>query len=276
MPELPEVQTVVNDLHSAGLIGATITDACVFWPRTISGLTPKAFCQRIKSQTLTDVWRRGKYIIFDFTGKYDLLIHLRMTGRLNLVSPDLTRSKHEHVTLNLGNKRQLRFHDTRKFGRFYLVKDSATVLGHLGPEPLEPAFTAKVLAARLSSRRRLLKPLLLDQTFIAGLGNIYVDEALWEAKIHPCRIASSLSGSDIKVLHRAVTKVLKRGLKNIGTTLGTGTSNFYSIAKKKGRNQNQLMVFRRTNLPCSRCKTIIERMVVAQRSTHICPECQKI
>ena len=102
-----------------------------------------------------------------------------------------------------------------------------------------------------------------------------MDEALWEAKIHPCRIASSLSGSDIKVLQRAVTKVLKRGLKNLGTTLGTGTSNFYSIAKKKGRNQNQLMVFRRTNLPCSRCKTIIERMVVAQRSTHICPECQK-
>ena len=276
MPELPEVQTVVNDLKSAGLIGATVTGARVFWPGTISGLSPKVFCQKINRQTVVAIWRRGKYIIFDFSGQSNLLIHFRMTGHLHLVSPDLDRSKHEHVILNLEDKRQLRFHDTRKFGRFYLVKDPETVLGHLGPEPLEPAFTTGVLAKRLSLRQRLLKPLLLDQTFIAGLGNIYVDEALWAAGIHPCRIASSLSKSEIRALHGGISIVLKRGLKNLGTTLGPGPSNFYSIAKNKGRNQDRLMVFRRTSLPCPRCKTIIERMVVGQRSTHICPRCQKI
>ena len=122
----------------------------------------------------------------------------------------------------------------------------------------------------------MLKPLLLDQSFIAGLGNIYVDEALWEAEIHPCRMASSLSKVEIKALHRAIRKVLKQGLKNLGTTLGEGQPNFYSVAKIKGRNRDQLKVFRRTDLPCQRCSSIIERMVVGQRGTHICPQCQMI
>ncbi|MBU0699178.1 MAG: bifunctional DNA-formamidopyrimidine glycosylase/DNA-(apurinic or apyrimidinic site) lyase, partial [Proteobacteria bacterium] len=275
-PELPEVQTVVNDLMSSGLIGATITDAQVFWPRTVSKLSPAVFCQRIKQQRLKGVRRRGKYILFDLSGPYHLLIHLRMTGRLNLVESSEPGSKHEHVILNFENQRQLRFHDTRKFGRFYLVQDPETIVGHLGPEPLAPSFTATVLADRLSLRQRMLKPLLLDQSFIAGLGNIYVDEALWEAKLHPCRTASSLSKVEIRSLHRAVLKVLKQALKNLGTTLGAGKSNYYSIAKNKGRNRDRLMVFRRTDLPCFRCSTVIERIVVSQRSTHICPGCQQL
>lgn len=275
MPELPEVQTVVNDLEASGLIGIAVTGAQVFWPRTIAELSPTAFCRRIKQRKLKGVRRRGKYIVFDLSGPDHLLIHLRMTGRLNLVESSEPRSKHEHVILSFENQRQLRFHDTRKFGRFYLVQDPETILGNLGPEPLAPSFAAAVLAERLGSSQRMLKPLLLDQSFIAGLGNIYVDEALWEAKIHPCRMASALSEIEIRSLHRAVCKVLKQALKNLGTTLGAGKSNYYSIAKNKGRNREQLMVFRRTDLPCFRCSSIIKRIVVGQRSTHICPMCQK-
>ncbi|MBN1931010.1 MAG: DNA-formamidopyrimidine glycosylase [Desulfobacterales bacterium] len=276
MPELPEVQTIVNDLKSADLIGATITRARIFWPRIISGLEPHLFCKRIKNRILANVWRRAKYIIFDFSQGGHLLIHLRMSGRLHLAESNQNRSKHDHVILNFEDQRQLRFHDTRKFGRFYLVDNFEAVVGHLGPEPLDPAFNANFLTERLRSRKRLLKPLLLDQTFIAGLGNIYVDEALWEAGIHPRRISNSLLKPEIKALHKAITKVLKRGLKNFGTTLGNGKPNFHSIRLSRGYNQNELMVFRRSNLPCPRCNTTIERILVGQRGTHICPACQKI
>jgi formamidopyrimidine-DNA glycosylase len=148
------------------------------------------------------------------------------------------------------------------------------VLGQLGTEPLEPSFSTKTLKNILTSRKRLLKPLLLDQTVIAGLGNIYVDEALWEAGLHPCRRSHTLSDTEVKALRRTIPRVLKRGLKNLGTSLGTGKANFYSIARHRGRNQDQLKVFRRTGTPCPRCRQPIERIVVGQRSTHICPHCQ--
>ena len=276
MPELPEVQTLVNDLNAAGLVGKRIAGAAVYWPRSIAKLSPKVFCTRIRAKTIRHIWRRGKFIVFDLSADHHLLIHLRMTGRLHLVAPDLKRSKHEHVILTLGKRLHLRFHDTRKFGRMFLVNDLEPILNPLGPEPLAAAFTARMLTDRLQSRKRLMKPLLLDQAFIAGLGNIYVDEALWEARIHPCRIATSLSKTETKALHRAIPKVLNRGLKNLGTSLGTGKSNFYSVARHRGRNQDQLKVFRRAGLPCPRCKTRVERIIVGQRSTHICSRCQKI
>ena len=197
-----------------------------------------------------------------------------MSGRLHWVSGKTERSKHEHVILHFKNDWELRFYDPRKFGRFYLLEHFKTFLSVLGPEPLEPEFTLEVLKELMHSRRRRLKPMLLDQSIIAGLGNIYVDEALWESRIHPNRIAASLSLSEIKALHQAIPKVLKRGLKNFGTSLGNGGANFYSITKGKGRNRSRLKVFRRTGLPCPRCKARIQRLIVAQRSTHICPECQ--
>ena len=276
MPELPEVQTIVNDLNAADLIGISISAARVFWPRTIAEPTQNVFCRRVQGQKFTTIWRRGKYLVFDLNDGNSLLLHLRMSGRLHLVSANVPHSKHEHVILSFDDGRQLRFHDPRKFGRLYLVKDPERILDRLGPEPLESGFTAKTLAKALSPRKRLLKPLLLDQSFIAGLGNIYVDEALWESKLHPCRSAATLSPSEIKALHRAIPRVLKRGLKNLGTSLGTGETNFYSVAKHRGRNKDRLKVFRRTDLPCPRCKTAIERIIVGQRSTHICKSCQKI
>lgn len=203
-------------------------------------------------------------------------MHLRMSGRLHLVAPGRPRNKHEHVLLNLEGRQQLRFHDTRKFGRLYLTFDADNILGRLGPEPLARGFSQKKLACLLKPRKRLIKPLLLDQAFIAGLGNIYVDEALWESRIHPCRLAASLSEAEVRALHRAIPRVLRRGLKNLGTSLGTGKTNFYSIARHQGRNRDQLRVFRRTGRPCPRCRAPIERTIVGQRSTHICPECQKV
>jgi formamidopyrimidine-DNA glycosylase len=121
-----------------------------------------------------------------------------------------------------------------------------------------------------------VKPLLLDQTFIAGLGNIYTDEALWEAKIHPQRPAAELTSKEARVLHGAIQTVLRRGLKNLGTSLGTGQANFYSVGRRRGRNRDELKVFRRTGEPCLRCATEIRRIIVGQRGTHVCPKCQKL
>jgi len=276
MPELPEVQTLVNDLNAADLIGIPIIAARVFWPRTVAEPSARLFCRQIKGQKFSGIRRRGKYLVFDIADGRTLLLHLRMSGRLHLISTSAPRIKHEHVILGFDDGRQLRFHDTRKFGRLHLLKDPGRILDRLGPEPLASGFTAKTLTAGLKQRKRILKPLLLDQTFIAGLGNIYVDEALWEAKLHPCRQAASLSTSEIKVLHRTIRRVLKRGLKNLGTTLGTGKGNFYSVANRRGRNKDLLKVFRRTDLPCPRCKSPLERIIVGQRSTHICSNCQKV
>jgi formamidopyrimidine-DNA glycosylase len=230
----------------------------------------------IKGRTIEAVRRRAKFIIFDLDSGWHLLIHLRMTGRIQLVPKGRKRHKHEHVVLKLDQQREMRFFDPRKFGRLYLVKDTEKLLGRLGPEPLSRRFTARQLGQRLQAKKRQLKPLLLDQTFLAGLGNIYVDEALWDAGIHPLRISSTLTQAETQRLHRSIRKVLRRGLKNLGTTLGRGQTTFYSVARKRGRNRDALKVFRRDGRPCPRCKTTIERLSVGQRSTHICKQCQHL
>jgi formamidopyrimidine-DNA glycosylase len=276
MPELPEVQTVVNDLNLAGLPGRIITGARVFWPRTIDTLSPEEFCRQIMGQRIITIWRRAKYIVIDFASGLHLLIHLRMSGRVHLVLSDVERGKHEHVVLDLDNGRQLRFHDTRKFGRMFLMEDPDTITGKLGPEPLGDDFTTDWFLDHLHQKKRQLKPLLLDQTFLAGLGNIYVDEALWEAKLHPLRLSCSLTKAEIQALHTAIRNVLQKGINNLGTTLGTGKANFYSVGRRTGSNSEELNVFRRTGSECPRCKTAIARIIVGQRSTHICPDCQKL
>ena len=276
MPELPEVQTVVKDLRAAGIVGATIARAEVFWPRSVAMPSAEEFCRRIAGQTIADIWRRAKYIIMDFANGEHLLIHLRMSGRMHLVDPAEPRAKHEHIVLDLDRGKQLRFHDPRKFGRMYLAQNVDDVVGKLGVEPLSGDFTAALLLVKLHEHQRMLKPLLLDQTFLAGLGNIYVDEALWEAKLHPRRLSSTVSPQDAEALHAAIRHVLRRGIAYGGTTLGNGKANFYSIDKQQGRHREALQVFRRTNAPCPRCQTPIERLIVGQRSTHICPVCQML
>lgn len=276
MPELPEVQTIVNDFIASGIIGRTIEKVQVRWPRTVAGMPVKSFSRCIRGKRIIGIRRRAKYIIFQLDNESHLIVHLRMTGRFVLGPSNNHAGGHVHLSMALDDRRWLHFHDTRKFGRFYLVIDPMDILGKLGPEPLDDKFTALALWNLIQSRQRQVKPLLLDQRFLAGLGNIYVDEALWTARIHPQTTADRLTREQVKALHRAIRQVLRRGLKNAGTTLGRGKTNFYSIRTQKGNNAHYLRVFRRTGKPCPRCRRSIERIRIGQRSTHICANCQPL
>jgi formamidopyrimidine-DNA glycosylase len=276
MPELPEVQTVITDLIESGLICCKLTGIDVHDARIVAEPSPAQFRRRLSGKTISGIHRRGKYIIFGLSGKCHLLIHLRMSGHLYLVPKTSPRRVHDHIILHLDNGYKLRYHDPRKFGRFFLVDNPQKIVGKLGPEPLSDRFTGKKLTQMLSTRKRMLKPLLLDQTFIAGLGNIYTDEALWRARLHPCRNSATLAKMDIKRLYRAIRFVLRSGIKNKGTTLGRGETGFNSSTGKQGNNRNKLKVFRRVDLPCPHCRTIIRRIVVGQRSTFFCEKCQPL
>lgn len=275
MPELPEVQTIVDALTLAGVPGNRIQSASVYWPKTIATCTPQSFCRHIKNKTIRTITRRAKFILFGLDAGTCLAVHLRMTGRFDLAEHSAPRTRHIHVVLYLDDGRCLMFHDTRKFGRFYLTQDLSLLTGALGPEPLSSRFTAKVLAQMLAGRRRQIKPLLLDQTFLAGLGNIYVDEALWAACIHPQRAAHTLDWGQVKALHRAIRSVLRQGIRNAGTSMGRGLGNYAGLQNARGRNSRYLKVFRRAEQPCFRCGNKIERLLVGQRGTYICKRCQR-
>lgn len=272
MPELPEVETIARELNASSLIGHTILAARILWPRTLQGMEESLFNALIKSQTLQHSGRRGKYIVLTLD-QHLLLIHLRMTGKFAIVSSDDPFHPHERIRLYFSNGQALQYKDPRKFGRWTVSTDLHESLKHLGIEPLSPAFNLKIFT-QLLKRPTKLKPFLLNQSYISGLGNIYVDEALWEAKLHPETPASSLNANSIKKLHHAIINVLSKGIENQGTRLGNGQANYYSV-NRKANNQHQLQVFRRTGLPCPRCGTAIIKFTVAQRGTHICPSCQK-
>ncbi|MDD2462076.1 MAG: bifunctional DNA-formamidopyrimidine glycosylase/DNA-(apurinic or apyrimidinic site) lyase [Kiritimatiellia bacterium] len=274
MPELPEVETVVRDLRAHSLPGCVIRRVIVRWPRTVAAHAPDAFCRALAGRAVTAVARRAKYIVLSLDTGDRLLIHLRMTGKLRFAAAGERPGPHDHVTLCLADGRQLVFNDTRKFGRFRLVSPGHDPLAGLGPEPLEAAFTLACFRLRLAGKTRQIKPLLLEQSTVAGLGNIYVDEALWHARIHPERRANTLTAAESRRLHRAIRAVLQRAVDNAGTTLGDGAANFYSVAGHRGRNADALQVFRRDGQPCPRCGTVIARKVVGQRGTHLCPHCQ--
>jgi formamidopyrimidine-DNA glycosylase len=274
MPELPEVETVVRDLRAHALAGAAICAVGVRWPRSVAGMSPRAFAQALQGRTVAAVSRRAKYIVLALDSGARLLIHLRMTGKLRLAETGDPEGPHDHVAIAFGDGRRLIFNDTRKFGRFRLVPPGDDPLADLGPEPLEDSFTPAALRQRLAGKARKIKPLLLDQSTVAGLGNIYVDEALWQARIHPERRADTLTGAETRRLHAAVREVLQRAVDNCGTSLGDGETNFYSVAGRRGRNADALKVFRRDGLPCPRCGAVLARSVVSQRGTHFCPRCQ--
>jgi formamidopyrimidine-DNA glycosylase len=264
---------VVDDLRASKLAGRRILAARIYWPRLVRP-SARAFREKIAGRLVQGITRRGKFIVMTLSGEWTLLVHLRMTGGLAFSDGSRRREKHEHLTLDLDDGRQLRYRDTRKFGRWLLVRRPDEILGALGPEPLDDGFRSGHFRRRLASHRRMLKPLLLDQGFIAGLGNIYVDEALWDAGLHPSRTSDSLSGAEQQALYRSIRKVLRRGIAAMGTSLGKASTNFYSVGGRRGRNQDSLRVFRRTGRPCPRCAEPIQRIIVAQRSTHVCPACQ--
>lgn len=275
MPELPEVETIVRELRASDLIGKKIIHADVFWARTIAEPDAMTFIKNITNQTITEINRRGKFIVFTLSND-TLLVHLRMTGKFLLSNNmDAEIHSHERVRLTLENGIILRYEDQRKFGKWFLLKHPEMILDKLGLEPLSNEFTFTNFENLIHNYKRQIKPFLLDQNYIAGLGNIYVDEALWEAGIHPMRLVSSLTKAEVHGLYSAIKNVLLKGVENTGTSLGAKRANFYSVSGRRGENQNLLKVFRRNGLPCPKCGTIINKIVVAQRGTHFCPNCQK-
>ncbi len=275
MPELPEVETIVRDLRS-DIVNEKITDIIINYEKSIATPAPNQFIKLVENQKILAITRRAKYIVIDLANPYYLIMHMRMTGKL-ILQPDTTQpTKHDHIVFQLSNANHLLFNDTRKFGRFYLVKNTASILGKLGPEPLGDNFYFEDFSKKLSKTSRQIKPLLLDQQFVAGLGNIYTDEALWEAGIHPKQPANLLSPNKKKVLFSAIKQVLRKGIDNRGTSLGNGDGNYTSSDNSRGTNQKQLTVFARNNQPCLNCNRPIKKIVVAQRGTHYCSNCQRL
>lgn len=275
MPELPEVETIAREMRDSDLVGMRIIRAVIAWPKTIEGLSSGAFSQKIANQKIKDVSRRGKYLIISLN-RSQLLVHLRMTGKFSIINNAQKPHSHERVRLIFADGRALCYEDQRKFGRWQLVDDSAEALAHLGLEPLSSEFTWEAFLAMLKKHSGQIKPFLLNQEHIAGLGNIYVDEALWEAKIHPQQLLSTLNENTMKALYHAIPNVLMRGLANKGTSLGDHRANYQSMRGARGKNQSELRVFHREGCPCVRCGTTIVKIVVVQRGTHFCPHCQKI
>lgn len=269
MPELPEVETTVRALRQP-LVGRTVIGMRNDWPRHLATPPLSAFQARIVGKQFRSIDRRGKYLVFNLSDHETLLIHLKMSGYLEVVPGDDSANKHVHTIFELDNGYELRFEDTRKFGRVYLVQDPETVLGQLGPEPLSDKFTPTTFYSMLQGRKRIIKPLLLDQTFLAGVGNIYADEALYYAKIRPTRIANELSRSESDALHAGIQKALNLGISKKGATI----SNYRSPDGSSGEMQNEFIVYGRAGEPCERCGGIIERIVLGSRSTHFCPQCQ--
>jgi formamidopyrimidine-DNA glycosylase len=244
----------------------------VRWPRTIACPPPDQFREAIAGRRVTSVGRRGKYVVLGLDRGF-LLIHLKMSGRLYVVPAGQSPDRHEHTVFDLDDGQQLRFRDVRKFGRVYLVDDVEQVTGDLGPEPLADDFTLAEFRRRLERRSGRLKSLLLNQSFLAGLGNIYTDEALFQAGLHPLRRAGSLTPAEQERLYAAIRGVLGRAVANRGTTLGDG--GYVDARGQAGQHQEQIMVYGRTGEPCLRCGAPIERLVIGGRSSHFCPCCQK-
>lgn len=272
MPELPEVETIARRLRdgagpgSPSLVGMKISESRLFWRRTLASPTPREFHSRIAGQQVKEVRRRGKFIVVDLRSGA-LLLHLRMGGALEILPAGTPRSPHCRLELDLGPRWRLVFCNPRKFGRVWLVADPEEALGDLGPEPLSPEFTFVRFSDLLEERRRQIKPLLLDQRVIAGLGNIYADESLHRAGIHPLARADRLSMERRRKLWRAIRAVLREAIQHEGTT--------FDSAYNGGAFLPRLRVYQRTGAPCRKCGRPIERMLVGQRSSHFCPTCQR-
>lgn len=271
MPELPEVETIARHLRDGWggappLPGRRIESVTIRWPRHIATPSAARFRRELAGQRVLDVRRRGKYVVLPLE-RATLLIHLKMSGDLIVSPPDAPPDRFDRTVFHLEGGWELRFSDARKFGKAFLLDDPQRLLAPLGPEPLEREFTPRLLGERLGARHRALKPLLLDQSFIAGLGNIYTDEALHRARLHPLRRSDTLSPSEVRALWRAIRQSLQRGLRHHGASI--------DWVYRGGDFQNHFRVYQRTGEPCPACGTPIARLVVGQRGTHICPACQR-
>jgi formamidopyrimidine-DNA glycosylase len=266
MPELPEVQTVVSTLRPR-IIGRRIQRLTLHRTDIV---TPQDIDLRklLTNRTVTDLTRRGKRIVFTLDDGQRFYIHLGMSGRLTIEADDAPLGKHTHLVIQLDDGKEIRFRDPRRFcGIWWLGSEDPG--GTMGPEPLD--VTINVLIEKLSRTKRAIKNVLLDQTVLAGIGNIYADEALFEAGIHPLTRADKLNGEQARRLHAAINKILRRAIKHRGSTL----RDYVDAEGGKGAFQKLHRVYDRANKPCPTCKTPIKRLVLGGRSTHFCPSCQK-
>jgi formamidopyrimidine-DNA glycosylase len=282
MPELPEVETVARDLRPR-LVGAEIAGIRSSWAGTLRTHDADAFADAVAERTVEAVGRRAKLLVIELSGGVAMTIHLKMTGQLFVVPAGAPEDPYVRLVLELADGRELRFRDIRKFGKVGLYeRDPATgdlvverggagLFARTGPEPLDPAFTLREFRRRLRARRGRLKPLLLDQSFLAGVGNIYADEALWAARLHPLRAASSLKPAGEKRLFEAVRRILAEAVERRGSSIDD-----YTAPDGDGEMQERLQVYQRTGQPCPRCGRPVRRVVIGARSTHFCSWCQRL
>jgi len=264
MPELPEVETIIRALRPA-LIGKSILSADLRWKRTLVTPSPRKFRHLIRGQQIQDIFRRAKFLHIKLSASH-LIIHLRMSGDLLVILGGYQPAMHDRLILKLTGDMTCVFSDPRKFGRVWLVSDPAEVFRDLGPEPLSDEFTPAWLHTALNKQSRQLKPLLLDQSFLAGLGNIYTDEVLHMARLHPMTQSDSVTIEEAEILWMAIRQVLEEGIRRNGASI--------DWVYRGGDFQNHFRVYGRQGEACPVCGTTIKRIVVGQRGTHICPNCQ--
>jgi formamidopyrimidine-DNA glycosylase len=264
MPELPEVETIIRSLRPV-LLGKTVLSTNLLWNRTLVTPSPALFQKRIQGQQIQDICRRAKFIQIKLSTLH-LIIHLRMSGDLLVILGGYQPARHDRLIVKLMYDETLVFSDPRKFGRVWLVDDPAEIFQNLGPEPLSEEFTPAWLHTALHSQHRQIKPLLLDQSFLAGMGNIYTDEALHLAKLHPLRSSNSVTVEEALTLWMAIRQILEEGIRRNGASI--------DWVYRGGDFQNHFRVYGRQGEGCPVCGTKIERIVVGQRGTHICPVCQ--
>ena len=270
MPELPEVQTILDALAPM-ILKQKIVGVTPVWPPVIDRPESVLFIAWMQGRRVAEVGRRGKYMLFRLDDDRWLILHLRMTGKMRVVDASEPLRPHDRLIFHLSDGRDWRFEDQRKFGRAYLVEDPAEIIGKLGPEPLSDDFDAGYLSRVLARRTAPIKSLILDQRIVAGIGNIYADESLFRARLHPLRPGGSLTSGEIERLVTAIKAVLTQALTEMGATLRDYRRPDGSV----GSFQNSLQVFRRTGEPCPSCGAPIQRIIVGGRSTHFCPREQQ-
>lgn len=274
MPELPEVETIRRDLVKS-IVGLTIIDIDLRLPKLIRGYSAEEFVRRLKGAKVLEAGRRAKMLILK-TSAGELLIHLKMSGRLIYCPAACLEEKHTHVIFFMDNGSELRFVDMRKFGFFRLVADSelSTIpeLANLGPEPLDISLSEFTrLINKKKTSKRSIKALLMDQSFVAGIGNIYADEVLFAAGVMPSRPVLSMTEGETAAIHHQIRTVLSLAVKNRGTSF----SQYVDASGQTGRHQEQLKVYRQTGKSCPRCGKPIERIKLGGRGTHFCSDCQR-
>ncbi len=269
MPELPEVETIKNEL-SPHVVGRFIIGAAVYDDKLVRPSPAGEFCHKVLGQQVTSLMRRGKYLMFKLSSGKVLIAHLRMTGSLVINSSD--NEKYARAVLQFDNGEQLAFIDRRRLGVMWLAQSKDEIEGKLGIEPLTAEFTADTLAKRLKGRQSPIKAVLLDQGIVAGIGNMYADEALFAAKIHPLKKAGDLSLLEARNLHKAIVKVLQVAVKNKGASVDT----YKRPGGEQGTAHHEFNVAHRHGETCRVCGSAIERIAIRNRGSYFCPKCQKL